>query len=144
MRAFPFTRQVIDRVLEEDGWNEVIKVNDHYVGRGTSKACMGFVAPEVRVVASFLVRLAGETEAEGVELEDLVAATQVYCVDGMGKNDVIVYFPNYVLLDGEDAEHKTVANPGRTIINNVQGAVNGGVMQIASVDGGVYIHGRQQ
>jgi hypothetical protein len=94
MRSFPFTEEVVLRVLEEDGWDEIIKVRANYTGKGMHRACVGFEAPEVRNVSAFLVRLAGETEAEGVDLEDLIDATGTMCSDNMG-HDVIVYFPNY-------------------------------------------------
>lgn len=136
MRAFPFCREAIERVLEEDGWSEIIKVHDSYTGRGLRAACVGFEAPEVRNVAAFLVRLAGETEAEGVELEDLVEVTTIMCSDGMGKNNVIVYFPNYVLLDGDGKETKPTRRGG----NSVTGSVTGSLVQIANAVGEVRIN----
>jgi hypothetical protein len=117
MKEFPFPEEVVLRVLEEDGWNEIIKVRANYTGKGMHKACVGFEAPEVRNVAAFLVRLAGETEAEGVELEDLVDVTCTMCSDNMGKNNVIVYFPGcdkfaeqYVNAEDTDAEWPAVSD----------------------------------
>ena len=96
MRSFPFTKEVIERVLEEDGWDEIVHIRENYVGRGEARGCFAMTAPDTRNVMAFMVRLAGETEAEGVELTDLVEAVTNARWDSMGY-DVIVYFPGYTL-----------------------------------------------
>lgn len=99
MRTFPFTREVVERVIKDQGYDDVIKIYDRYVGRGmlpaTREGCVGFVGPEVRNVVQLLLELAGETEAEGVELEDLVVMTGTMCSDNMGLRGAVVYFPSY-------------------------------------------------
>jgi hypothetical protein len=100
MKPFPFSKNMIDKVLtDDDGWDEFIKVRENYVGKGQSYGCMAFTAPDVRNVMAFMVRLAGETEAEGVELTDLIDAVTNVRWDSMGRDEVIVYFPEYTLTD---------------------------------------------
>lgn len=154
MKKFPFPSVTVGRLILEKGYEDVITVRDNYVGRGQlpshRSGCIGFVAPEVRIVVQFLLELAGETEAEGVALEDLVDMAGTMCVDGMG-HDCIVYFSGYTEFADPPTEeelgaealedaYEPVANPGRTIINNVSGPVNGTVFQIANVAGEVRIN----
>lgn len=139
MRKFPFSKEAIERLIREKGYDDVIKLKDNYVGRGHDKHCVGFIAPEVRCVVQFLLELAGETEAEGVELEDLIIAAGTYCVDNMGF-DAIVYFPTYYEFAEAETDIKPVTRPSRTIINSNTGTVNGSLFQVANVEGVVKDH----
>lgn len=148
MRKFPFPRVTVDRLILEKGVEDVIRLHDNYVGKGERRSCIGFVAPEVRVVVQFLLELAGETEAEGVELEDLVVMAGTMCVDGMGKDDCIVYFPGYAKFEEPPSEEVVAVEDapapspqlGQTFINSVNGPVTGSVFQIASLRGEVKDH----
>lgn len=97
MKVFPFTEEVVLRVIGETG----LKVRPHtnYTGRGmqgvlADRTCVGFIVPDENTITSFLLWLGGETEAEGVDLEDLVEAARNMRKDNLG-NDLIAYFPSY-------------------------------------------------
>lgn len=154
MKAFPFPKETVERLILEKGYDDVIKLKDNYVGRGYDKWCIGFIAPEVRCVVQFLLELAGETEAEGVELEDLVDVVSTMCSDSFG-HDVIVYFPNYdkfaelyVNADTEEPADMSAAGdylgsligePRPTsVVNSITGSqINGSAFMIGHVSGEV-------
>jgi hypothetical protein len=103
MPEFPFTEEHVQTIIDGSGLQ--LTIRNGYVGRGESRASIGFVGhkPEAQV-AQLCVRLMIDTAASGTDIESigeqLVDCLETMRSDRMG-HEGIVYLPHSQFLPDE-------------------------------------------
>jgi len=106
---FPFTQETVERLLEESSLADVVRIRPSYTGRGYVPAGIGFELPDTRTLVALWCVFAGNTEAEGIELDDLTDAIHKQQQDNMG-HDLIVYYPGVTFPEAEHDCHNSRTN----------------------------------
>lgn len=95
--------EAIKNFCEEHGYD--LRLN--YSGRGMyGRECFGLVVPDSGIEACMLLAVYLSQEVGDISVENLASNVRT---DSMGR-DLIVYFPNYKLHDGDEEEEEEDEN----------------------------------
>jgi len=78
-----------------------LEVRGNYVGRGMRHECVGIVCANVGEVIEFMIAVAEVLSPDDLEDQKVIVSEMGYNLlsDGMGKYDMIYYFPGLTIGD---------------------------------------------
>jgi hypothetical protein len=100
---FPISQARLEELMDDNCFDNV-QVRADYSGRSMyGRTCVAFVAADSRWVTQLWILLAGESEAEGFEPQDLMDIVAKEQKDSWG-SDTIVYYPDVQFPKADDED----------------------------------------